>query len=93
MIQAAFWISASAITAIVLDRIGLWAEAKGWVYWRRKKASSTSIGAILSDLNAVTNPSAQHVVEAKQSKKLEERDNSDPPECADECATNQAHGR
>ena len=80
MIQIVLWTAAIAVAAFLFDRLALWAEERGWIYWRRKKAQSTSIGAILSDLNAVTNPSAQHVVEAKQAKKLEERDNGDPPE-------------
>jgi len=80
VIQIVLWIIALAIAAFLFDRVALWAEDNGWIYWRRRKASTTSIGAILSDLNTVTNPSAQHVVEAKQAKKLEERDNGDPPE-------------
>jgi hypothetical protein len=80
VIQIISWLFVIAVAAFVLDRIALWAENNGWIYWRRRRASTTSIGAILSDLNTVTNPSAQHVVEAKQAKKLEERDNGDPPE-------------
>lgn len=80
MIQIVLWITAFAVAAFLLDRIALWAEDNGWIYWWRRKASTTSIGATLSDLNTVTNPSAQHVVEARQAKKLEERDNGDPPE-------------
>jgi hypothetical protein len=80
MIQIVIWIFAIAVAAFVLDRVALWAEEQGWIYWRRKKASTTALGAILSDLNTVTNPASQHVVEAKQAKKLEERDNGDPPE-------------
>ena len=79
MIQILLWIATAAVGVFVLDRLALWAEANGWIYWRRKKVGTTSIGAILSDLNTVTNPAAQHVVEAKQAKKLEERDNGDPP--------------
>jgi len=80
VIQMLIWIATIGVVLFAIDRLALWAEEKGWIYWRRKKAQSTAIGAILSDLNAVTNPSAQHVVEAKQTKKLEERDNGDPPE-------------
>ena len=80
MIQVLIWIAAGGASLFAIDRLALWAEESGWIYWRRKKAASSSIGAILSDLNAVTNPSARHVIEAKQAKKLEERDNGDPPE-------------
>lgn len=80
MIEVLIWVAAIGATLVAIDRLALWAEERGWIYWRRKKAVTTSLGAILSDLNTVTNPSAQHVVEAKQAKKLEERDNGDPPE-------------
>lgn len=79
MLTAAPWIIGVAIALFLVDRLALWAEDRGWIYWRRKKAQSGAVSSILMELNVVTNPSAQHVVEAKESKKLEERDNGDPP--------------
>lgn len=77
--QVALWIPAMIVALIAIDRLGLWAESKGWIYWRRTKRRGSAMSAILSDLNAVTNPAAQHVTQAKEAKKLEERDNGDPP--------------
>ena len=81
MLAAALWIVGVAIALFLVDRLALWAEDRGWIYWRRKKAQTGAMSSILMELNIVTNPSAQHVVEAKESKKLEERDNGDddPP--------------
>lgn len=79
MLTAAPWIIGVAIALFLVDRLALWAEDRGWIYWRRKKAQSGAVSSILMELNVVTNPSAQHVVEAKESKKPEERDNGDPP--------------
>ena len=67
------------MTLLVIDRLALWAEARGWIYWRRKKAQTGALGSALMEMNVITNPSAQHVIEAKDAKKLEERENDDPP--------------
>ncbi|MFT3727501.1 MAG: hypothetical protein QM759_06750 [Terricaulis sp.] len=79
MIQAPLWGLVAVAALLVLDRAGLWAESKGWIYWRRTKRRGSAMSAILSDLNAVTNPAATYVTDAKQAKKLEERDNGEPP--------------
>ena len=44
-----------------------------------KKAQTGALGSALMELNTFTNPSAEHVVVAKDAKKLEERENDDPP--------------
>ena len=67
------------MTLLVIDRLALWAEARGWIYWRRKKAQTGALGSALMEMNVITNPSAQHVIDAKDAKKLEERENDDPP--------------
>ena len=79
MLAAALWIGGVVVTLLVIDRLALWAEARGWIYWRRKKAQTGALGSALMEMNVITNPSAQHVIEAKDAKKLEERENDDPP--------------
>lgn len=78
--QIALWIVGVVVALFALDRLGVWAESKGWIYWRRKPQSG-AIGAALMELNSFTNPAAEHVVVAKDAKKLEEKDNGDddPP--------------
>lgn len=77
--QVALWLAGVAASLVALDQLGLWAERRGWLYWRRTKRRGSAMSDVLTGLDAVTNPAAQHVSEAKQSKKLEERDNGDPP--------------
>ena len=79
MLAAALWIGGVVVTLLVIDRLALWAEARGWIYWRRKKAQTGALGSALMEMNVITNPSAQHVIDAKDAKKLEERENDDPP--------------
>jgi hypothetical protein len=74
----ALWIAGVALALFAADRFGVWAERKGWIYWR-KRGTSSAMSGILSDLNAMTNPAAEYVKQAKEAKKMEERDNGDPP--------------
>ena len=79
MLAAALWIGGVVVTLFMIDRLALWAEECGWIYWRRKKAQTGALGSALMEMNVITNPSAQHVIDAKDAKKLEERENDDPP--------------
>lgn len=77
--QVALWLTGIVVALFAIDQLALWAERKGWIYWRKSKRQGSVMSAVLSELDAVTNPAAHHIVEAKQAKKLEERDNGDPP--------------
>lgn len=77
--QIALWVIGIAVALFAIDQLALWAERKGWIYWRKTKRRGSAMSDVLTGLDAVTNPAAQHVADAKQAKKLEERDNGDPP--------------
>lgn len=60
---------------ILLDRAGLWAERKGWIYWRKKKASGNALGSTTLELqNIFESGKARHVIEAKEDAKAEAPD-------------------
>lgn len=48
----------------LVDRILLWAEARGWIYWRKRRGSPASAG-VLGELVQVFQPSQQFVQEEK----------------------------
>ena len=81
MLNAALWIGGPPLALFLIDRVALWAEDRGWIYWRKKRAQTGAMSSALMDLDIITNPAAQHVVVAKDAKKFEERDNGDddPP--------------
>ncbi|WP_227999977.1 hypothetical protein [Nocardia australiensis] len=60
------------MVGLILDRIGLWAEQRGWIYWRKRRPSPSGGAAagMLGDLQAVLSPSYRHVVEETESKKV-----------------------
>ena len=50
---------------VVVDRLGLWAERRGWIYWRR--ARPEQIGrAVLGGLQQFVEPEIRHVIEARE---------------------------
>lgn len=65
----------------LLDRAGLWAEERGWIYWRKKKASGNALGSTTLALQAIfESGKARHVIEAKEDAKVEAPDpGSGPP--------------
>lgn len=59
----------------LLDRAGLWAERRGWIYWRRTRPSGNALGAVTLELQKIfESGKATHVIEAKQDAKREAPD-------------------
>jgi hypothetical protein len=73
---AAVWIIGIVVALFALDRAGLWAESRGWIYWRKVKRKG-SAGAALFTLNSVFDPSAHHVAEAREERAMEDEDTGD----------------
>lgn len=67
-----------AITLWLLDRLGLYMEKKGWIYYRYKKASPGTTASALLELHSILEPSKKHLVEQHYMKKLEVDENGDP---------------
>lgn len=66
-----------------LDRLGLWAERRGWIYYRRKRASPRSLGNALLETQALLEPRARETVEALAEKPAEREAGGEPPEAGD----------
>jgi hypothetical protein len=68
-----------AIGLFLLDRLLLRLEARGYLYYRKKKAQLPSVGTVLLNLNVVLEPGKQYVVEAKRQQPSEQREDGAPP--------------
>lgn len=79
--QTVLWIVGVGLALFAIDRLALWAEAKGWIYWRKKRPSTSALSSVLMEMNTIANPSAEYVTVVKDGKKFEERQNGDddPP--------------
>ena len=53
-----------------LDRLGLWLEDRGWLYYRRKKPASSPMSAWVA-MQQFIEPGVKHVVEIKDAKRSE----------------------
>ncbi|WP_115727178.1 hypothetical protein [Actinomyces culturomici] len=56
------------LAIVVLDRIGLWAEERGWIYWRKRQSKSAA--AAFDALNRVYNPAHEYFLEEKEREKI-----------------------
>jgi hypothetical protein len=60
-------------TLWLLDRLGLWLEDRGWLYYRRKKPSSSPMSAWVA-LQQFIEPGVKHVVQVGEQHRREDDD-------------------
>jgi len=49
----------------LLDRLGLWMESRGWIYWRKRRAQGSALGATFLELQKIfESGKAEHIIEA-----------------------------
>lgn len=77
--KIALYIAAICAAAFVLDRLMLAAEARGWIYWRKKKASPGTAALAMLELESIVSPAKRHVIEQKRQEQADEDDEGDPP--------------
>ena len=69
-----------ALVLFALDRVFVWAEGRGWIYWRSDSRGS-AIGNVMGALDEIYNPGRRHqreyVVSLQDSR--EEDDEGSPP--------------
>jgi len=65
------WVIVIPVALFALDRLGLWMEARGWIYWRKVKRKGSG-GADVFAAMSFTEPGAHHAVEARQERNGEE---------------------
>lgn len=68
-----------ALALYLLNKLGLWLERKGWIYYRHKKPTSGILGNTLQELNALLLPSDRHVIELKQNEAIYKKSEADAP--------------
>ena len=56
------------VALLAADRLCLWMEGRGWIYWRRRKPDPR--GAALGAVEEVFSPAHVHMVAQRQSEEL-----------------------
>jgi hypothetical protein len=67
------------LDCFLADKIGLWLERKGWLYYRHEKPRGGAFGNALQELNAQLSPSTRYVVEIKQNETKFKKNEADTP--------------
>lgn len=75
MPEIVFWIAGGAVALFVLDRLFLWMEARGWIYWRRIKRKGSGGGYLLGP--DVFDPGKRHLEDAREERAVEEQEDGD----------------
>lgn len=75
-----WWVLGAVVVLLVLDRIALWAESRGWIYWRRRSGGGGG-GGVFADVFLLFQPSRQHVVEEQDRQRLTiaQKETGEPP--------------
>lgn len=72
------WITAAVAGLYLLDRLGLWMERRGWLYYRYKKGSGSALGDPMLQLHRLIEPGAEHLLKAREERHHEEH-TGEPP--------------
>lgn len=68
------WVAGIGAALFALDRLLLWAEARGWIYWRKVKSKSSG-GFLLGP--DVFDPGTRHLEDAREEYVIEDEENGD----------------
>jgi len=59
----------------LLDRLALWAERRGWIYWRKTKPTGNALGSATLELQKIFESGrATHVIKVKHEQNKEAAD-------------------
>jgi len=73
------WIAAAVVTLFVLDRLALWAEGRGWLYYRRRRPSSSAVGNAFLEVQSLLEPSKREIVDVRREAHVEAAIPGEPP--------------
>jgi hypothetical protein len=74
------WIVGIGIALFLLNKAFLKMESRGWIYYRRKAPTRSSLGNAFLEIQSLLEPSKKAMVEVMKEEKKEQADSGDPPE-------------
>ena len=66
-----------------LHRLGLWAERRGWIYYRDKHGGSGTLSNAFLEVHSFFDPSKRYVLEEKTRDESEAQESGNPPTTRD----------
>ena len=73
------WAIVAAVGLYLLDRAALWAEGRGWIFYRRRHASSGTMSNAFLEVMKVFDPGKRHVIEERVNKGPATQESGDKP--------------
>ena len=74
---------AIVLGVVALDRLALWMESRGWIYYRRSKGDTRPGDAFLQ-VHSLIEPDKKHLLEVRTEVREERGEAGDPPDTDDE---------
>lgn len=73
------WITGAVVVGLlVVDRVLLWAESRGWIYYRRNKPRGGAAVYHFLEMSSIFSPSMQEVIEVKVQEQKQVDEDGDP---------------
>ena len=73
------WVVLVVVGTYLLHRVALRMEAKGWIYYQKKRGSSGTLSSAALELQSMLEPSKRYVLEERRREDIEEPASGDPP--------------
>ena len=73
------WVVVAVGAIYTLHRLAGWMEARGWIYYQKKRNSSGALGSAFLEIQSMLEPSKRHVLKEQRKESVEEADSGDPP--------------
>jgi len=82
-VRALLWLVLLGVALFALHHFALWAERRGWIYYKHRKASPGSVGSAFLQIQSLLEPGKKHIVESRLKDVEEEDQSGDPPDRPD----------
>jgi hypothetical protein len=79
MTKLLVWGAVIMLAALAMDRLLLWIESRGWIYWRRNRPARGASTYHMLELHSNFDPGIQHILEATVKEEEDEDESGDPP--------------
>jgi len=79
MLKIFIWLLLLAAAIFAFDRLFLYMEKRGWIYYRKKKPSSSALSNACLEVQQLLEPSKKYVVEVKKDEKKQQAEAGDLP--------------
>jgi hypothetical protein len=70
------------IGSLLLHLLALWAERRGWIYYKHTRPSRSALGNAFLEVQSILEPNKKHIIEIKKEQKREDGEKGEGEEPA-----------